>query len=48
VLGVDVAGTAPAIARQGAADRGLDVEFAVAGALRLERLGRRSRTVLET
>jgi SAM-dependent methyltransferase len=47
VLGVDVAGTAVAIARAAAHDRGLDVEFAVADALHLERLGRRFATVLD-
>ena len=47
VLGVDVAETALAIARAKAADRGLEVEFAVADALRLERLGRRFATVLD-
>ena len=47
VLGVDVAETALAIARAKAADRGLEVEFAWADALRLERLGRRFDTVLD-
>jgi SAM-dependent methyltransferase len=47
VLGVDVAETALAIARQKAADRGLAVEFAAADALVLERLGRRFQTVLD-
>ena len=47
VLGVDVAETALAIARAKAAERGLDVEFAVADAFRLERLGRRFDTVLD-
>jgi SAM-dependent methyltransferase len=47
VLGVDVAGTAVAIARAAAHDRGIDVEFAVADALHLERLGRRFATVLD-
>ena len=47
VLGVDVAATALAIARQKADDRGVQVEFAVADALRLERLGRRFATVLD-
>jgi SAM-dependent methyltransferase len=47
VLGVDVAETALAIARKKADDRGLDVEFAVADALHLERLGRRFETVLD-
>jgi SAM-dependent methyltransferase len=47
VLGVDVAGTALAVARQHAADRGLAAEFAAADALHLERLGRRFATVLD-
>jgi ubiquinone/menaquinone biosynthesis C-methylase UbiE len=47
VLGVDVAETALAIARKKADDRGLDVEFAAADALHLERLGRRFQTVLD-
>jgi SAM-dependent methyltransferase len=47
VLGVDVATTALAIARQKADDRGVQVEFAVADALRLEGLGRRFATVLD-
>ena len=47
VLGVDVAETALAIARAKAADRGLGVEFAVADALQLERLGRTFQTVLD-
>jgi SAM-dependent methyltransferase len=47
VLGVDVAETALAIARQKAADRGIEVEFATADALHLERLGRRFDTVLD-
>src|SRR5215475_10259104 len=40
VLGVDVAETALAIAREKAAARGLDVEFAVADAFHLDGLGR--------
>ncbi len=40
VLGVDVAETALAIAREKADDRGIEVEFAVADALQLERLER--------
>jgi SAM-dependent methyltransferase len=48
VLGVDVAETALAIARAKAADRGLEVEFAVADAYRLDRLGRRFATVLDS
>jgi len=47
VLGVDVAGTALAIARAKAAERGIDAEFAAADALHLERLGRRFATVLD-
>ena len=47
VLGVDVAETALAIARAKAADRGIEVEFAAADALRLERLGHRFSTVLD-
>jgi SAM-dependent methyltransferase len=48
VLGVDVAETALAMAREKAAARGLDAEFAVADALHLERLGRRFQTVLDS
>jgi SAM-dependent methyltransferase len=47
VLGVDVAETALAIARGKAADRGIEVEFAAADALHLERLRRRFETVLD-
>ena len=47
VLGVDVAETALAIAREKARDRGIDVEFAAADAFQLERLGRRFATVLD-
>ena len=47
VLGVDVAGTALAIAREKAVDRGIEVEFAAADAFRLDRLGRRFETVLD-
>jgi SAM-dependent methyltransferase len=47
VLGVDVAETALAIAREKAADRGIEVEFATADALHLERLGRSFTTVLD-
>jgi len=47
VVGVDVAGTALAIARGKAQDRGIDVEFAVADAFDLESLGRRFDTVLD-
>ena len=48
VLGVDVAETALAIARAKADDRGIEVEFAAADAFRLERLGRRFGTVLDS
>jgi SAM-dependent methyltransferase len=47
VLGVDVAETAVAIARAKADERGIAAEFAVADALRLERLGRTFDTVLD-
>jgi 2-polyprenyl-3-methyl-5-hydroxy-6-metoxy-1,4-benzoquinol methylase len=47
VLGVDVAETAIAMAREKAAARGLDAEFQVADALHLERLGRHFDTVLD-
>jgi SAM-dependent methyltransferase len=47
VLGVDVAETALAVARQKAVDRGIEVEFAAADALQLERLGRRFEMVLD-
>jgi SAM-dependent methyltransferase len=47
VLGFDVAETALAVARKKADDRGIEVEFAAADALRLERLGRRFDTVLD-
>src|SRR4029079_10590915 len=47
VVGVDVAETALAIAREKAAARGLDVEFTAADAVALERLGRRFDTVLD-
>jgi len=47
VLGVDVAETALANAREKAKDRRIDVEFAVADALHLERLGRTFDTVLD-
>ncbi len=48
VLGVDVAETALAIARDKARDRGLDVEFAAADALHLERIHRKFHTVLDS
>jgi SAM-dependent methyltransferase len=47
VLGVDVAETALAIAREKADDRGIEVEFAAADAFQLERLGRMFGTVLD-
>jgi SAM-dependent methyltransferase len=47
VVGVDVAETALAIARAKAEDRGIEVEFAAADALRLDRLGRSFETVLD-
>ncbi len=47
VLGVDVAETALAMARQKAEERGIEAEFAVADALHLERLGRTFDTVLD-
>ena len=47
VLGVDVARTALAIARQKAGQRRVDAEFAPADALHLERLGRTFDTVLD-
>lgn len=48
VFAVDVAETALAIARRKARDRGIQVEFAAADALHLERLGRRFDTVLDS
>jgi SAM-dependent methyltransferase len=47
VFGFDVAETALAMARKKAADRGIEIEFAAADALRLERLRRRFETVLD-
>jgi SAM-dependent methyltransferase len=47
VLGVDVAETALAMAREKAGARGIEVEFATADAFRLERLARRFATVLD-
>jgi SAM-dependent methyltransferase len=47
VLGVDVAETALAIARERASARGITAEFAVADAFALERLGRKFETVLD-
>jgi SAM-dependent methyltransferase len=47
VLGVDVAATAVAMAREKAETRGIAAEFAVADALELGRLGRRFETLLD-
>jgi len=47
VLGVDVAETALAIAREKANRRGIEIEFLAADALRLQRLGRAFETVLD-
>jgi 2-polyprenyl-3-methyl-5-hydroxy-6-metoxy-1,4-benzoquinol methylase len=47
VLGVDIAETALAMARQKAHNRGINVEFALADAFQLERLGRKFETVLD-
>jgi SAM-dependent methyltransferase len=47
VVGVDVAETALALAREKAARRGIAVEFAAADAFQLDRLGRRFATVLD-
>jgi ubiquinone/menaquinone biosynthesis C-methylase UbiE len=47
VLGVDVAETALAIARDKAAGRGIDAAFVAADALHLDRLGRAFETVLD-
>ena len=47
VVGADVAGTAVSIAREKAAGRGLDAEFVVADAMRLDELGPRFDTVLD-
>jgi len=46
-LGVDVAATALAIAREKAHDLGIDVEFVLADALHLDRLERTFKTVLD-
>jgi SAM-dependent methyltransferase len=48
VLGADVAQTALAIARAKARDRGIEAEFALADAFRLDRLGRVFSTVLDS
>jgi SAM-dependent methyltransferase len=47
VLGVDVAKSALAIAREKADERGIAAQFAAADAFQLERLGRRFDTVLD-
>jgi SAM-dependent methyltransferase len=47
VVGIDVAETALAIARQKAAERGIDIEFLAADAFHLGRLGRTFQTVLD-
>lgn len=47
VLGFDVAGTGLAMAREKAAERGIEAEFVTADALHLERLRRRFGTVLD-
>ena len=47
VLGIDVAETALATARNKAAERGIEAEFAPADAFHLERLGRKFDTVLD-
>jgi ubiquinone/menaquinone biosynthesis C-methylase UbiE len=47
VLGVDVAETALAIAREKAKDRGIDAQFALADAFRLEALGRRFESLMD-
>jgi SAM-dependent methyltransferase len=47
VLGIDVAETALAIAREKANDREIEVEFVAADAFQLARLGRRFETVLD-
>lgn len=47
VVGVDVAETALAIARRTAATRGLEIDFAPADALHLDRLSRRFESVLD-
>jgi len=48
VAGVDVAASALAIARKKARERQLVVEFTLADALQLERLGRQFRTILDS
>ncbi|WP_336082472.1 class I SAM-dependent methyltransferase [Nocardia sp. SSK8] len=48
VVGIDVAEPALTIARRKAADHGLDIEFTLADALRLDRLHRRFDTILDS
>ena len=48
VLGVDVAETALALARERAEERGIDAEFATADAFELDRLGRTFDTVIDS
>ncbi len=48
VLGVDVAETALAMAREKARERGIEVEFVMADAFHLDHLGRRFKTVLDS
>jgi ubiquinone/menaquinone biosynthesis C-methylase UbiE len=48
VLGVDVAETALAIAREKAVERRVEIEFAAADAFELKRLGRLFQTVLDS
>jgi SAM-dependent methyltransferase len=48
VVGVDVAETALAMAREKARDRGIAAEFAAADASQLERIGRRFQTVMDS
>lgn len=47
VLGVDVAATALSMAREKAAERGIEAEFELADALRFDRLGRTFDTVVD-
>jgi SAM-dependent methyltransferase len=47
VMGIDVAETALASAREKAADRGIEADFMVADALHLDRLGQMFETVLD-
>jgi len=48
VLGVDVAETALSMAREKASQRGIEIEFTMADALHLDRLGRTFDTVLDS